>query len=91
MGIWSNSKNGNLKVSVNRMNNSGYYFGPTRGLSSPKNSRRGCLCQDRDTYHIDCCGGALIEQGIGKTESATRTKGGGFSDGYSDGFDIILD
>jgi len=85
MGIWSNSKNGNLKNSVNRMNNSGYYFGPTRGLSSPKNSRRGCLCQDRDTYHVDCCGGALIEQGIGKTE---QTALGAFSEGYSEGFNV---
>ena len=84
MGIWSNSKNGNLKVSVNRMNNSGYYFGPTRGLSSPKNSRRGCLCQDRDTYHRDCCNGALIEQGIGQTEG--RQPSSGFSNGFSIGF-----
>jgi hypothetical protein len=32
-----------------------------------------------------------MEQGIGVIQSATRTKGGAFSDGYSDGFDIILD
>jgi hypothetical protein len=32
-----------------------------------------------------------MNQGIGVIESPTRTKGGGFSDGYSDGFDIILD
>ena len=90
MGIWSNSKNGNLRVSVNRLNNSGLYFGPTRGLSSPKNSRRGCLCQDRDTYHRDCCGGALIEQGIGQTEATTAIAVGlgGFSSGFSSGFQI---
>jgi hypothetical protein len=32
-----------------------------------------------------------MNQGIGQTQSANRTKGGGFSDGYSEGFDIILD
>jgi hypothetical protein len=92
MGIWSNSKNGNLKVSVNRMNNSGYYFGPTRGLSSPKNSRRGCLCQDRDTYHRDCCNGALIEQGIGRTEGTSINvyTSTGFSNGFSLGFQRFI-
>jgi hypothetical protein len=29
----------------------------------------------------------LISQGIGVIESPFRTGGGGFSDGYSDGFD----
>ena len=84
---WSNSRNGALRYSVNRENNSGYYLGPTRGLSSPKNSRRGCLCIDEDRYGRDCCNGALMEQGIGQIESAVRTGGGAFSDGYSDGFD----
>jgi hypothetical protein len=28
-----------------------------------------------------------MQQGIGVIESPTRTGGGGFSDGYSDGFD----
>jgi hypothetical protein len=88
---WSNSRNGALRYSVNRENASGYYIGPTRGLSSPKNSRRACLCLDKDTYDVSCCNGALMEQGIGVIQSATRTKGGAFSDGYSDGFDIILD
>ena len=32
-----------------------------------------------------------MQQGIGVIESPNRTKGGAFSDGYSDGFDIILD
>jgi hypothetical protein len=95
MGIWSNNKwsnsgNGNLRYSVNRENNSGYYFGPTRGLSSPKNSRRACLCLHSDTYHVDCCNGALMEQGIGVIQSPNRTGGGGFSDGFSNGFDIVL-
>lgn len=86
---WSNSRNGALRYSVNRENNSGYYIGPTRGLSSPKNSRRACLCVHEDTYDVKCCQGALMSQGIGQIESAVRTGGGAFSDGYSDGFDTI--
>ena len=88
---WSNSRNGNLRYSVNRLNNSGLYFGPTRGLSSPKNSRRGCLCVNEDIYHVKCCNGALIEQGIGNIQSPRRTGGGGFSDGFDGGFDIVKD
>jgi hypothetical protein len=88
---WSNSRNGALRYSVNRENNSGYYIGPTRGLSSPKNSRRACLCVHEDTYDVRCCKGALMSQGIGQIESAVRTGGGAFSDGYSNGFDIVLD
>lgn len=89
MGIWSNSRNGNLRYSVNRLNNSGIYIGPTRGLSSPKNDRRGCLCVNEDRYGRDCCGGALISQGIGKIQSpANFANRGGFSNGFSDGFDI---
>jgi hypothetical protein len=87
---WSNSRNGNLRYSVNRENASGIYIGPTQGLSSPKNSRRGCLCLHEDIYHVKCCNGALMEQGIGVIQSATRTKGGAFDDGYSGGFDIVL-
>jgi len=89
-GKWSNSRNGNLRYSVNRENSSGYFIGPTKGLSSPKNSRQGCLCLDRDVYDVACCEGYLMNQGIGQTQSATRTKGGGFSNGFSDGFDIQL-
>jgi hypothetical protein len=87
---WSNSRNGALRYSVNRENNSGIYIGPTRGLSSPKNSRRACLCLHSDTYDVSCCNGALMEQGIGQIESATRTGGGAFSNGFSNGFDIVL-
>jgi hypothetical protein len=32
-----------------------------------------------------------MQQGIGVIESPNRTGGGAFSDGYSDGFDIILE
>jgi len=87
MARWSNSRNGNLRYSVNRENNSGIFLGPTLGLSSPKNSRRACLCLDNNTYDVKCCKGFLINQGIGVIQSAAVAKGG-FSDGYSDGFDI---
>ena len=91
MPKWSNSRNGNLRYSVNRENQSGIFIGPTLGLSSPKNSRRACLCLDSNTYDVKCCQGYLMNQDIGVIESPRRTKGGAFSDGYSDGFDIILD
>lgn len=86
---WSNSKNGALRYSVNRENNSGYYIGPTRGLSSPKNSRRACLCLHADTYDVRCCNGALMEQGIGVIQGVGASiQVGAFSFGFSDGFDI---
>lgn len=87
---WSNSRNGALRYSVNRENNSGYYIGPTRGLSSPKNSRRACLCLHEDTYDVRCCNGALMEQGIGVIQGtpAAVIVGGAFSIGFSNGFDI---
>lgn len=66
---------------------SGVYFGPTRGKSSPKNSRRGCLCLNEDRYDIKCCNGALMQQGIGQTQSSPVQKGA-FSSGFSSGFDI---
>ena len=62
---WSNSPNGLLKYSVNRINSTGIYIGPTQGLSSPKNSRQGCLCAKTLTYSRKCCNGDLIAQGIG--------------------------
>ena len=86
MGIWSNSRNGNLRYSVNRENNSGIYIGPTQGLSSPKNSRMACLCINTNTYSRKCCNGALMEQGIGNIQG-TREPRGAFSDGYDTGFD----
>jgi hypothetical protein len=89
MGRWSNSRNGSLRYSVNRENNSGIYLGPTRGLSSPKNSKQACLCLDSNTYDVRCCKGALMQQGIGQTQSAREPRGG-FSDGFSDGFEVTL-
>ena len=89
MGIWTNSRNQALRYSVNRENASGIYIGPTRGLSSPKNNRRGCLCLNENRYGRDCCNGALMEQGIGVIEAPARfATRGGFSSGFSDGFDI---
>jgi len=85
MGIWSNSRNGNLRYSVNRENASGIYIGPTRGLSSPKNNRRGCLCLNEDRYGRDCCNGALMEQGIGVIFK-TEIEFGAFSSGFNEGF-----
>ena len=87
MGIWSNSRSGNLRYSVNRENNSGIYIGPTQGLSSPKNSRRACLCINTNTYSRKCCNGALLEQGIGQIESPYIGNSlGGFNKGFSNGF-----
>jgi hypothetical protein len=88
MGKWSNSRNGNLRYSVNRENASGIFLGPTQGLSSPKNSRRACLCLDSDTYDVRCCNGALMEQGIGVIQGTPPVNIGAFSDGYSEGFNI---
>lgn len=69
--------------------NSGIYLGPTRGLSSPKNDRRGCLCLHSNTYSRKCCNGALMEQGIGVIEiPAPFASQGAFNYGFSNGFDI---
>jgi hypothetical protein len=34
--------------------------------TSPKDAKRGCLCDD-STYSAECCKGELINQGIGST------------------------
>lgn len=73
--------------SQNQRKNSGIWLGPTRGKSSPKNSRRGCLCLDSATYSRRCCGGALMQQGIGQTQSPSVVIGA-FSSGFSNGFNI---
>ena len=39
----------------------------TPSRTSPKNAKRGCLCKDSNTYHVDCCDGSLWAQGIGRT------------------------
>jgi len=68
---------------------SGIWIGPTVGQSSPKNSRRGCLCLDNSTYSTECCDGYLMNQGIGQTEKVITNRGG-FSQGFSAGFDITI-
>lgn len=72
---------------LNRFQESGIYLGPTRGKSSPKNNRRGCLCIDSNTYSKKCCDGALMQQGIGQI-SYPYPQRGAFSNGFSNGFDI---
>ena len=74
--------------SLRKRRETGIYIGPTIGKSSPKNSRRGCLCLHSNTYHRDCCKGYLQNQGIGQTQVSIRDRGA-FSDGFSDGFDIL--
>jgi len=67
---------------------SGLYIGPTLGLSSPKNSRRGCLCLHSNTYSVNCCDGYLMNQGIGPTTGTAVIKTGpDFSTAFSSGFD----
>jgi hypothetical protein len=78
---------GTPAYSRNQRLNSGIYLGPTRGKSSPKNSRRGCMCLDSNTYSRRCCNGALQEQGIGVTQSPAVALGG-FSSGFSSGFNV---
>jgi hypothetical protein len=46
----------------------GIYIGPTKGLSVPKNHRKGCLCLDSAKYSKDCCNQFLQNQGIGQTQ-----------------------
>lgn len=74
---------------LQKQRRNGIYVGPTLGKSSPKNSRRGCLCKDGNTYSTECCEGYLINQGIGKIQS-TIVHRGGFSNGFSSGFDITI-
>jgi hypothetical protein len=48
-----------------------------------------CLCAEKLTYSRKCCKGYLINQGIGNTISPYPAQTGGFSLGFSNGFDII--
>jgi hypothetical protein len=49
-----------------------YKYFKTPSNSSPKNSRRACLCED-NTYHVDCCDGSLQAQGIGNIGGSGKT------------------
>ena len=51
----------------------------TKSKTSPKNGKRGCLCDD-NTYSKECCNGDLQNQGIGATtgvDSVTITENNG--------------
>lgn len=51
----------------------------TKSKTSPKNGKRGCLCDD-NTYSKECCNGDLQNQGIGATtgvDSVTVTENNG--------------
>jgi hypothetical protein len=37
----------------------------TASLTSPRSSKRGCLCKDELKYSVKCCDGSLWAQGIG--------------------------
>ena len=67
---------------------SGLYIGPTLSHSSPRNSRRGCLCLNSNTYSVNCCDGYLMNQGIGRIHAVPAVDTGAFSSGFSSGFDI---
>ena len=41
----------------------------SRKTSSPKGGKRGCLCEDGETYSNECCKGELQNQGIGQLEN----------------------
>ena len=73
--------------SLRKRRDTGIFIGPTPSHSSPKNSRRGCLCLDSNTYDVKCCDGYLQNQGIGQTEGVI-TRPGAFSRGFSEGFDV---
>jgi len=96
-----------LDVSKLKDKYSGRYFGnnnSTYGLAVPfSNNNQGCLCKDKKTYNKNCCGGYLINQGIGNGYFSGRgcdfstefsvafcggVDGGGFSSGFSGGFSI---
>ena len=70
---------------------SGLYIGPTLSHSSPRNSRRGCLCLNSNTYSVRCCDGYLANQGIGRINAIPPVETGAFSSGFSSGFDILAD
>ena len=58
------------------------------GNAVPNAGMEGCLCADKNTYSKKCCKGYLINQGIGNTISPYPS-GGGFSKGFSDGFQVV--
>jgi len=60
------------------------------GNAVPRAGMEACLCADKLTYSRKCCKGYLINQGIGNTISPYPSpSGGGFSLGFSNGFQIV--
>jgi hypothetical protein len=60
----------------------------TFSLSSPKDSRRGCLCRNKNIYSTKCCDGNLPNQGIGLINAPSAdTLAGSFSLDFSNDFD----
>lgn len=53
-------------------NKTQYEIDLRQARSSPKNSKRGCLCKDTDTYSKKCCDGTLWAQGIGSITQSSE-------------------
>jgi hypothetical protein len=74
-------------VDTSRYNDFGIYIGPTKGKNVPLHNGRGCLCLDSERYDVKCCKGYLMNQGVGNVYGGTTKRTGGFSNGFSSGFD----
>lgn len=62
----------------------------TPSRTSPKGSRRGCLCKN-GTYNTKCCNGTLHAQGIGGEQTQYGLlRENGFVLFREDGFKILL-
>jgi hypothetical protein len=59
------------------------------GQAVPRSGMEACLCADKLTYSKKCCEGYLINQGIGNTISPYPAQTGGFSQGFSNGFQTV--
>lgn len=62
----------------------------TPSRTSPKGSRRGCLCKN-GKYSVNCCSGALQAQGIGSEQTQYGLlRENGFVLFKEDGFKIVI-
>lgn len=57
-------------------------YNPSR--TSPRSSRRGCLCANTNRYSRKCCNGNMINQGIGNITNVA----GEFNRDFSNDFNI---
>ncbi len=48
----------------------------TPSRTSPKNSKRGCLCKNGRTYSSKCCDGSIQAQGIGSLTGNSQQEDG---------------